>query len=422
MQETVEGLQAHVHELDTAVTTQLVEKQKSLDQTLLELRQDVQALDLDKVKEEVHGANEQMHEAMAKIENQLHDLKELEETVEGLQASVHELESKEPESDSLDKVSSVSFAKSAELATLDSRVEQLESAAAELRESTEKNATMCDALEEELHERILEKESPSHASRGSGLDETELSRLKDRISALTDVTDKDRNDFRKQLESTVSELGEKMDSVENKLQNDSLNDAIVELHNIKDKQHELEVRVETCFEELADVGVRAEENSTKLAEANLEHVVKQIESSENSFKAGIDKLEQDIGEIKNKQCDLSEDVGKVKEDMSQFEMIAEKIEAVKAEFEEMQDGMAEMGEELTEPLKAEVEELKVATAPIGSLREQVATLATKVEKVEGTTDALFQEHKDVEEQLESMGETLEEFEGRLDALGSPDSD
>ena len=84
--------------------------------------------------------------------------------------------------------------------------------------------------------------------------------------------------------------------------------------------------------------------------------------------------------------------------------------------------MAEMGEELTEPLKAEVEELKVATAPIGSLREQVATLATKVEKVEGTTDALFQEHKDVEEQLESMGETLEEFEGRLDALGSPDSD
>ena len=37
--------------------------------------------------------------------------------------------------------------------------------------------------------------------------------------------------------------------------------------------------------------------------ANLEHVVKQIESSENSFKAGIDKLEQDIGEIKNKQCE-----------------------------------------------------------------------------------------------------------------------
>ena len=59
-----------------------------------------------------------------------------------------------------------------------------------------------------------------------------------------------------------------MDSVENKLQNDSLNDAIVELHNIKDKQHELEVRVETCFEELADVGVRAEENSTKLAEVH----------------------------------------------------------------------------------------------------------------------------------------------------------
>ena len=30
MQETVEGLQAHVHELDTAVTTQLVEKQKAI--------------------------------------------------------------------------------------------------------------------------------------------------------------------------------------------------------------------------------------------------------------------------------------------------------------------------------------------------------------------------------------------------------
>ena len=65
----------------------------------------------------------------------------------------------------------------------------------------------------------------------------------------------------------MNELGQELRSEFDAIVNEAKSDGTTEEFNsVKEKHRELEVRVEACFEELADVGLKAEENSNKLAE------------------------------------------------------------------------------------------------------------------------------------------------------------
>jgi len=151
----------------------------------------------------------------------------------------------------------------------------------------------------------------------------------------------------------------------------------------------------------------------------------------------LEEIESGLKSVEHKVEGMSALQNSTEEGLAAMQAMAEKVEGIKMNMEELEESIGELAatvqdsdggvdDQILETMKSDFDGLRVEVTQVQAMKtelnEKITQLSQQLVGVEGVVEGLTEEFSPVEDQLEAMGEHLEELEAKVNHLAGSDSD
>jgi len=243
-----------------------------------------------------------------------------------------------------------------------------------------------------------------------------MGRLDKLEGSIEHEADKQAHEKQVEMESQLKKALERVTECEGQLE--AIQDAIVSNEaTAEDNQKSIESEVQL-------LSAAQEKGGTDMKE--IEETTKRLADVESGLKSMEHKVEG-MSALQNS----------TEEGLAAMQAMAEKVEGIKMNMEELEESIGELAatvqdsdggvdDQILETMKTDFDGLRVEVTQVQSMKteltEKLTQLSQQLVGVEGVVEGLTEEFSPVEDQLEAMGEQLEELEAKVNHLAGSDSD